>query len=121
MAGGALPPPPPTTTMPLRKEALTLYTAAACGVSAVGGILFGYDIGVTGGVTADRQFLKNVWEGVEGGMRGEEGLALAPPTPPPLLPPSHQFFPSVYCQAYDCTSELLLLPPKADADPYCKV
>lgn len=52
-------------------QRFTLYTAAACGVAAIGGVLFGYDIGVTGGVTADRFFLQKV-RGAKG-MRVSEG------------------------------------------------
>ena len=67
------PPPPPapdssdtpftsvaSTPVTPRHQRFTAYTAAACGVAAIGGTLFGYDIGVTGGVTADRYFLQKV-------------------------------------------------------------
>lgn len=39
---------------------LTRYTLFVCLAAAVGGLTFGYDIGVSGGVTSNRDFLKMV-------------------------------------------------------------
>lgn len=47
---------------------LTRYTLFVCIAAAFGGLTFGYDIGVSGGVTSNRDFLKMVRGGrlVEG-------------------------------------------------------
>jgi len=47
---------------------LTRYTIFVCVAAAFGGLTFGYDIGVSGGVTSNRDFLKMVKE-----KRGERG------------------------------------------------
>ena len=39
---------------------LTRYTMFVCVAAAFGGLTFGYDIGVSGGVTSNRDFLKMV-------------------------------------------------------------
>ena len=39
---------------------LTRYTIFVCVAAAFGGLTFGYDIGVSGGVTSNRDFLKMV-------------------------------------------------------------
>ena len=121
---------------------LTRYTLFVCIAAAFGGLTFGYDIGVSGGVTSNRDFLKKVRERGEereremaigiGGSRESwrrgrrkkrEEKTLTPDLlhhqkpPPPLL----QFFPGVYCAVYDCSSKLEKPPPNPENDPYCKV
>lgn len=62
---------PPILTAPPSRDAggalanktpskLTRYTLFVCLAAAVGGLTFGYDIGVSGGVTSNRDFLKMV-------------------------------------------------------------
>ena len=45
---------------------LTRYTIFVCVAAACGGLTFGYDIGVSGGVTSNRDFLKMVKRWTEG-------------------------------------------------------
>lgn len=47
---------------------LTRYTLFVCIAAAFGGLTFGYDIGVSGGVTSNRDFLKMVRARFERGM-----------------------------------------------------
>ncbi|KAK4480624.1 hypothetical protein RD792_013702 [Penstemon davidsonii] len=43
---------------------VTLFVLLSCMVAASGGIIFGYDVGVSGGVTSMEPFLKNFFPGV---------------------------------------------------------
>uniref|UniRef100_A0A5B7A7L3 Putative hexose transport protein n=1 Tax=Davidia involucrata TaxID=16924 RepID=A0A5B7A7L3_DAVIN len=43
---------------------LTLYVTLTCIVAAMGGLIFGYDIGISGGVTAMESFLKKFFPSV---------------------------------------------------------
>ncbi|GLU14848.1 hypothetical protein SLE2022_313910 [Rubroshorea leprosula] len=43
---------------------LTLYVLVTCMVAAMGGLLFGYDIASTGGVTSMPSFLRNFFPSV---------------------------------------------------------
>ncbi|KAE9461752.1 hypothetical protein C3L33_06340, partial [Rhododendron williamsianum] len=43
---------------------LTLYVTVTCMVAAMGGLIFGYDIGISGGVTANDPFLKKFFPAV---------------------------------------------------------
>ncbi|KAJ9563029.1 hypothetical protein OSB04_008189 [Centaurea solstitialis] len=64
MAGGGI----PTTPSPGGDRAypgnLTLYVTFACIVAAMGGLIFGYDIGISGGVTSMDPFLKKFFPSV---------------------------------------------------------
>ncbi|KAH6776043.1 sugar transporter 1 [Perilla frutescens var. hirtella] len=62
MAGGGFGPGPGTG-----KEYpgnLTLYVLVTCVIAAMGGLIFGYDIGISGGVTANDPFLKKFFPSV---------------------------------------------------------
>lgn len=65
MAGGAI---LDTGAGSVRRElyrgGITLYVIFACFLAASGGLLFGYDIGVTGGVTSMQSFLEDFWPSV---------------------------------------------------------
>ncbi|KAK7331023.1 hypothetical protein VNO77_25232 [Canavalia gladiata] len=58
MAGGGLPNERPLKRAHLYEHRFTHYLAFTCFVGALGGSLFGYDLGVSGGVTSMDDFLK---------------------------------------------------------------
>ncbi|GJU84772.1 serine/threonine-protein kinase D6PKL2-like protein [Tanacetum coccineum] len=61
MAGGGIPTGPGNKAYPGN---LTLYVTFTCVVAAMGGLIFGYDIGISGGVTSMDPFLKKFFPSV---------------------------------------------------------
>ncbi|GLU14849.1 hypothetical protein SLE2022_313920 [Rubroshorea leprosula] len=51
---------------------LTLYVLVTCMVAAMGGLLFGYDIGISGGVTTMPSFLRKFFPSVYAGQQRNE-------------------------------------------------
>lgn len=43
---------------------ITLYVVLSCMMAAMGGVIFGYDIGITGGVTSMEPFLKKFFHNI---------------------------------------------------------
>lgn len=62
MAGGGIPVAPGSDKA--YPGNLTLYVTVTCIVAAMGGLIFGYDIGISGGVTAMDPFLKKFFPAV---------------------------------------------------------
>ncbi|EOA19332.1 hypothetical protein CARUB_v10003693mg [Capsella rubella] len=52
---------------------VTAFVVVTCIVAAMGGLLFGYDIGISGGVTSMDEFLKRFFPDVLRGMQKETG------------------------------------------------
>ncbi|KAI4328610.1 hypothetical protein L6164_020948 [Bauhinia variegata] len=52
---------------------VTVYVLITCFVAAMGGLLFGYDLGITGGVTSMEPFLIKFFPSVYKQMKGETG------------------------------------------------
>ncbi|KAK7281468.1 hypothetical protein RIF29_09495 [Crotalaria pallida] len=52
---------------------VTAYVLITCFVAAMGGLLFGYDLGITGGVTSMEPFLIKFFPGVYRQMKDESG------------------------------------------------
>ena len=50
---------------------ITMYVLVTCFVAAMGGLLFGYDLGITGGVTSMETFLIKFFPSVYKQMKGE--------------------------------------------------
>ncbi|KAG8381550.1 hypothetical protein BUALT_Bualt06G0133300 [Buddleja alternifolia] len=50
---------------------ITLFVLLSCMVAASGGIIFGYDVGISGGVTSMEPFLKKFFPGVYRKMNGD--------------------------------------------------
>ncbi|KAI9074498.1 hypothetical protein K1719_043560 [Acacia pycnantha] len=55
------------------EERVTTYVLVSCFVAAMGGLLFGYDLGITGGVTSMDPFLIKFFPFVYKKMKAEEG------------------------------------------------
>ncbi|KAI3800345.1 hypothetical protein L1987_28435 [Smallanthus sonchifolius] len=72
MAGGGFP------TAPGGDKAypgnLTLYVTFTCVVAAMGGLIFGYDIGISGGVTAMDPFLKKFFPSVYRKQKADDSV-----------------------------------------------
>ncbi|KAF5182353.1 Sugar transport protein mst6 [Thalictrum thalictroides] len=68
MAGGIVPVGEPGKEYPGK---MTVYVIIACIVAAMGGLIFGYDIGISGGVTSMTPFLKKFFPSV---YRKESGI-----------------------------------------------
>ncbi|OAY71587.1 Hexose carrier protein HEX6 [Ananas comosus] len=54
---------------------MTPFVVLSCMVAASGGILFGYDLGISGGVTSMEAFLKRFFPDVYGKMRGDTEIS----------------------------------------------
>ncbi|KAK4489403.1 hypothetical protein RD792_005212 [Penstemon davidsonii] len=54
---------------------VTLFVLLSCMVAASGGIIFGYDVGVSGGVTSMEPFLKEFFPGVYNKMNEDKKLS----------------------------------------------
>src|ERR1044072_5060896 len=52
---------------------VTAFVLVTCFVAAMGGLLFGYDLGITGGVTSMEPFLVKFFPGVYKQMKDESG------------------------------------------------
>ncbi|CAI8585477.1 unnamed protein product [Vicia faba] len=52
---------------------VTMFVLVTCLVAAMGGLLFGYDLGITGGVTSMEPFLVKFFPGVYKQMKDESG------------------------------------------------
>lgn len=52
---------------------VTMFVLVTCLVAAMGGLLFGYDLGITGGVTSMEPFLIKFFPGVYKQMKDESG------------------------------------------------
>ncbi|RDX64946.1 Sugar transport protein 10, partial [Mucuna pruriens] len=56
------------------EKKVTPYVLGTCFVAATGGLLFGYDLGITGGVTSMESFLVKFFPSVHQQMKDESGL-----------------------------------------------
>lgn len=56
---------------------VTLYVVLSCIMAAMGGVIFGYDIGITGGVTSMEPFLKKFFHSIYNKMKAEEDVTVS--------------------------------------------
>ncbi|KAK6132223.1 hypothetical protein DH2020_034043 [Rehmannia glutinosa] len=54
---------------------ITWFVFLSCVVAATGGLIFGYDTGVTGGVTSMEPFLKKFFPGIYSGMKEDTNIS----------------------------------------------